>query len=84
MRLVNNKRNLTSIKIMNSLKEALDIHPKDVISIVGAGGKTTLMFALARELSNKKGMVITTTTTKIFPPSHPIPLICLSHKKKMR
>ena len=70
MRPINNKgKNLTSIKTMNSLKEALDIHPKDVISIVGAGGKTTLMFALARELSNKKGVVITTTTTKIFPPS---------------
>jgi len=54
---------------MNSLKEALDIHPKDVISTVGAGGKTTLMFALAQELANKKRIVITTTTTKIFPPS---------------
>jgi len=52
VRLVNNKgKNLTSIKTMNSLKEALDIHPKDVISIVGAGGKTTLMFALSRELT---------------------------------
>ena len=60
---------MTSIKIINSLKEALDIHPKEVISLVGAGGKTTLMFALAQELSNNKGLVITTTTTKIFPPS---------------
>jgi probable selenium-dependent hydroxylase accessory protein YqeC len=54
---------------MNSLKEALDIHPKDVISIVGAGGKTTLMFALSRELTMHEKVVITTTTTKIFPPS---------------
>ena len=70
MRLVNNKgKNLTSIKTMNSLKEALDIHPKDVISIVGAGGKTTLMFALSRELTMHEKVVITTTTTKIFPPS---------------
>jgi probable selenium-dependent hydroxylase accessory protein YqeC len=70
VRPINNKgNNLTSIKIINSLKEALDIHPKDVISTVGAGGKTTLMFALAQELANKKRMVITTTTTKIFPPS---------------
>jgi len=42
----------------------------DVISIVGSGGKTTLMYLLARELSNKGDKVITTTTTKIFPP-HP-------------
>jgi probable selenium-dependent hydroxylase accessory protein YqeC len=33
-----------------------------VISIVGAGGKTSLMFYLARVL---KGSVITTTTTKV-------------------
>jgi probable selenium-dependent hydroxylase accessory protein YqeC len=63
------REDLTSIKIINSLKEALDIHPKEVISLVGAGGKTTLMFALAQELSNNRGIVITTTTTKIFPPS---------------
>jgi len=70
VRPINNKgKNSTSIKIMNSLKEALDIHPKDVISIVGAGGKTTLMFALSRELSMHEKVVITTTTTKIFPPS---------------
>ena len=40
-----------------------------MISLVGAGGKTTLMFALARELVASKGLVITTTTTKIFHPS---------------
>jgi probable selenium-dependent hydroxylase accessory protein YqeC len=39
-----------------------------LISLVGAGGKTTLMFALAGELAARKGRVVTTTTTKIFPP----------------
>jgi probable selenium-dependent hydroxylase accessory protein YqeC len=34
-----------------------------VISIVGAGGKTALMFRLARELSKDGGRVLTTTTT---------------------
>ena len=73
---------LTTIKTINSLKEAFDIHQKDVISLVGAGGKTTLMFALARELVlNKKG-VITTTTTKIFPPStHDSPYLLISQKE---
>jgi probable selenium-dependent hydroxylase accessory protein YqeC len=40
-----------------------------MISLVGAGGKTTLMFALAGELRALNRRVITTTTTKIFPPS---------------
>ena len=57
------------IKTGTSLKEALGIRPKEVVSLVGAGGKTTLMFALARELTEKGKAVITSTTTKIFPPS---------------
>ena len=57
------------IKKVKSLRDALEIHPKEVISLVGAGGKTTLMFALARELTQKGKAVITSTTTKIFPPS---------------
>jgi len=51
------------------LKEALDIKPGEVISLVGGGGKTTLMFALARELASGGKSVITTTTTKILEPS---------------
>jgi len=51
-----------------SLKEALDIKPGEVLSLVGGGGKTTLMFALAQELASRGGCVITTTTTKIFEP----------------
>ena len=39
-----------------------------VISIVGAGGKTALMFRLARELSRDGNRVLTTTTTKIYMP----------------
>ena len=51
-----------------TLSEALDIKPGEVISLVGGGGKTTLMFALARELATSGSCVITTTTTKIFEP----------------
>ncbi|HPD60582.1 MAG TPA: selenium cofactor biosynthesis protein YqeC [Thermodesulfobacteriota bacterium] len=40
----------------------------DVVSLVGSGGKTTIMYQLARELTAKRMRVITTTTTKIFPP----------------
>jgi probable selenium-dependent hydroxylase accessory protein YqeC len=39
-----------------------------VISLVGAGGKTSLMFRLARELSAEGATVLTTTTTRIFMP----------------
>ncbi len=53
----------------NTLREAFGIQPGEIISLVGAGGKTTLMFALARELMTHEELVITTTTTKIFPPS---------------
>ena len=40
-----------------------------VVSLVGAGGKTSLMFRLARELTKAGGTVLTTTTTKIFEPT---------------
>ena len=39
-----------------------------VVSLVGAGGKTSLMFRLARELAGTGKTVLTTTTTKILKP----------------
>jgi len=53
----------------NSLKEALSLKDHEIISLVGGGGKTTLLFALAKELKKTGLKVITTTTTKIFEPS---------------
>ncbi len=47
------------------LTEAFDIRKDEVISLVGGGGKTTLMFALAREIALNGHKVITTTTTRI-------------------
>ena len=44
---------------------ALDIGRKEHVALVGGGGKTTLMFALAGELIKAGQKVITTTTTKI-------------------
>lgn len=52
-----------------SLSEALGLGPREMISLTGAGGKTTLMFQLAREMGSQKKRVITTTTTKILEPS---------------
>jgi len=54
---------------LNTLKDAFGIRPGEVISLVGAGGKSTLMFALAQELTAPGRVVVTTTTTKIFIPS---------------
>ncbi len=45
---------------------ALPTHP--LISIVGAGGKTTTMYTLAGELAQRGKRVIITTTTQIFLP----------------
>ena len=52
-----------------SLSEALGLGAREMISLTGAGGKTTLMFRLALELSIEGKKVITTTTTKILEPS---------------
>jgi probable selenium-dependent hydroxylase accessory protein YqeC len=54
---------------MTSLQYSLNLKQGGVISLVGAGGKTSLMFRLARELSRQGVVVLTTTTTKIYMPT---------------
>ncbi len=51
-----------------TLAEAFQLKDREVISLVGGGGKTTLMFSWGRELANLHGGVILTTTTKIWEP----------------
>ena len=46
-----------------------NIKKSDVVTITGAGGKTSLMFALANELSTL-GKVLVTSTTKIYVPQY--------------
>ncbi len=53
---------------MGRLFDEFDLRGGGVVSLVGAGGKTTLMFQLARELAAAGRSVLTTTTTKIFVP----------------
>ena len=48
------------------ISEALDLKNKAFISLIGAGGKSTLFLLLARELSIQKKRVILTTTTHMF------------------
>lgn len=51
---------------MDSLKKVLGLGTREHVALVGAGGKTTLMFALAEELQRLGESVVTTTTTKIW------------------
>jgi molybdenum cofactor cytidylyltransferase len=48
------------------LADVLEIRGDDVVAVVGGGGKSTAMFRLAREIVEKGGRAITTTTTRIF------------------
>jgi len=52
-----------------TLIEALALKDREVISLVGGGGKTTLLFALGHELAAHRKGVILTTTTKIREPA---------------
>jgi len=52
-----------------SLTDILCLKESGVISIVGAGGKTTLLFRLAGEFADKGDTVLTTTTTKMYKPT---------------
>lgn len=51
---------------MNSLIKALALGPREHIALVGGGGKTSLMSALAEELRRKGKRVIASTTTKVW------------------
>ncbi|MGB5931859.1 MAG: selenium cofactor biosynthesis protein YqeC, partial [Anaerolineae bacterium] len=51
------------------LSKALAINRGDIVSFVGAGGKTTAMYRLAHELASLGWRVVTTTTTMIRPPT---------------
>lgn len=50
------------------LWELLSVRP-GITALAGSGGKTTMLYTLARELA-KKRLVICATTTRIFPPEH--------------
>lgn len=54
-----------------TLKEALGLQKGDMISLIGAGGKSTTLFCLAHELWEGGEKVLVTTTTKIFKPAKP-------------
>jgi probable selenium-dependent hydroxylase accessory protein YqeC len=51
-----------------SLTEGLDLGDREIISIIGGGGKTTLANCLSKTLNSEGKAVISTTTTRILPP----------------
>ena len=53
----------------NTLIDTLHLNSRGVISLIGAGGKTSLMFCLAKKLTASGKTVLTTTTTRIFMPN---------------
>ena len=52
-----------------SLAELVGVAAGDVVSVTGAGGKTTLVFTLCDELAAAGGKALVTTTTKMFYPA---------------
>jgi len=56
------------VEIGHSLVRAFSLSSGDVVSVVGAGGKTSLIYSLADELVSDSATVLVTTTTKMaFP-----------------
>lgn len=47
------------------LREQLGLDRHELVAIVGAGGKSTIMLTLGRELAEPSGRVVLTTTTKV-------------------
>lgn len=64
---------------MAEFAKQLDIRP-GVTAIIGGGGKTTLLYRLAQELSQDHSVIVA-TSTHIFPPDH-IPVVLRTGKVK--
>ena len=47
-----------------------DLHSNDLVCLIGAGGKTSVMFNLASAQKKMGKKVLVTTTTKIYPPEN--------------
>jgi probable selenium-dependent hydroxylase accessory protein YqeC len=51
------------------IRDSLGLSGPGVVCLIGAGGKTSLMFCLARELAGAGSRVLSTTTTNVHFPS---------------
>lgn len=64
---------------MAEFAKQLDIRP-GVTALIGAGGKTSLLYRLAQELSAEHSVIVA-TSTHIFPPDH-IPCVLRTGKAR--
>ena len=55
---------------MQTLNEFFDIRP-GVTALIGGGGKTSTMYALAEELRSKGSVIVCTSTHILCPPQYP-------------
>jgi probable selenium-dependent hydroxylase accessory protein YqeC len=70
--------NVADVSFFDNLKNSFGLGERELVSIVGAGGKTTLMYKLAEELYRDGSSVAAATTTRIFAPleDEPVTLYC--------
>ena len=53
-------------RVSNHVADALDLGSRDHLAVVGAGGKSSLLIALVRELRERGARVAGSTTTKVW------------------
>ena len=63
------------------LSDCIGLEEKDIISFIGAGGKTTMMFKLAEELRLNNKVLVTTTTKIYIPLKDEYDFMCTNKKK---
>lgn len=63
------------------LMDLLNLNKASMISIVGAGGKSSLMYSLAEELRGENKVLITTTTKIYMPQKEQYDYIAIGQKK---
>ena len=65
------KRETKKRGIRMKLQEAFGLEDREMVSMIGAGGKTTTLYRLANELWKTGKKVLVTTTTKLYKPTKP-------------
>lgn len=66
------------LDLRTSLTDALGVVRGDLVSIVGAGGKTSLMYRLGNDLASAGVPALLTTTTKVmYPPKDDVSTVIL-------
>jgi len=63
------------------LSDYIKLNKSDIISFVGAGGKTTMMFKLAEEIRQNNKVLVTTTTKIYIPLDDKYEFICTDSKE---